>query len=312
MKRLVSFGFFFLILCLSVMICIGPKLMPNEIQKENNLDIVFPQTSTEVAGGQSIRITIILKDYDDKPIEGAFVEAKLWTPDGEMYATLPCSDVKAGRYLADYVALPLRNSQGLWRITARAVLENGMVAEAEGHFLGQNSYSERLQHYFGFWIDLTDLFPYNISNAEDPLLKSYSYENGGYVLLAKNMTTTQINNSFVFLDVHWRQMDFPEDTLSAANYVLNLAGPHRIALDISASDLNAEKDTFLGSQSWHVTGWWNPDNALGNPRPDAPLDWMIFHCPGSKTVWTILITSNEIKNLHELQLIRESFECSLD
>ena len=312
MKRLGSCGVFFLILGLLLISCIGPEAGPNEIQEVYSLTIVFPGAATEIAGGQSFRLTIILQDDDGEPMEGAFVEAELWSPDGEMVAALPCSDAKDGRYLANYAALPTRNSQGLWSVFGRAVLEDGQVVEAEGQFIGLKSYSERLGQNFGFWIELTDLFPYNISNAEDPLLKSYSYENGGYVLLANNITTTQINNSIVILDVHWRQMDFPGDALSAANYALNLAGPHRISLDLSASDLIVEQDTFLGSQSWHVTGWWNRSNALGDPRPDFPLDWMIFHCPGSKTVWTILITSNEIKYLDDLQLIRESFECSLD
>lgn len=312
MKRLGVSGFFLLILGMPLMSCAAPDIEPNDIQEVYNLTIVFPGASTEIAGGQSFRLTLILQDEDGEPVEGAIVEADLWTPDGEKVLTLPCSDAKAGRYLADHAALPLRNSQGQWRIVGRAVLEDGAIAEAEGQFIGLKSYSERLGQNFGFWIDLTDLFPYNISNAEDPLLKSYSYENGGYVILAHNLTTTQINNSFVILDVHWREMDFPPDPSSAANYALDLAGPHRISLDLSAADLIAEPDTFLGSQSWHVTGWWNPANSLGNPRPDSPLDWMIFHCPGSKTVWTILLTTNEVKYLDDLKQIRKSFECSLD
>jgi len=312
MNRIGACGLFILILGLSLIGCSGPELSPTEIQKGMDLAIVYPQGSTEIAGGQSIRITVLLNELDGQPIEAAAVEAELWSPDGKLIASLPCPDMKSGRYLSDYVTLPTRNSLGLWRVTARAVLDDGRKAEIERQFIGQISYSERLEQNFGFWIELTNLLPYNFSNAEDPLLKTYSYDDGGYVILANNLTTTQINNSFVILDVHWRQTDYPLDELAAANYVLDLAGPHRVTLDLSPADLVAEKNSFLGSPAWHVTGWWKRDNAFGDPRPDSPLDWLIFQCPGSEKLWTVLITTNDIKYLDDLKLIRESFTCSAD
>jgi hypothetical protein len=312
MNRLGLYGLVILILSIIVISCSSPELSPDEIETDMDLAIVYPQETTELAGGQSFRITAILLNDQGDPIEGALIEAELWSPDGEWFARLTCLDKKSGRYLSEHIALPTRNSQGQWRITARAISEDGRSVQAEGLFVGQQSYSERLQDHFGFWIDLTDLLPYNVADAEDPLLKTYSYENGGYVILANNITTTQINNTFVILDVHWRQTDFPENTASATDYVLQLAGPHRISLDISPADLEVKKDTFLGAPAWHVSGYWKQDNALGDPRPDAPLDWMIFQCPGSETVWTILITTNDIKYLDDLQLIRDSFSCSSD
>jgi len=280
-----------------------------EMQRDNNLTVVFPQTTTELVGGQSLRVTVFLKNFDDQPVAGALVKAELWDPGGKLFATLPCFDKNGGRYLADPVSLPLRESQGVWRVTVRAVWGDGMTAQGEGQFKGLISYSERLQRLFGFWIDLMDLFPYNVPNADDPRLKTYAYENGGYVILANNLTSAELNNSFVILDVHWRQMDFPQDEAAAVNYVLNLAGPHRITLDIPATALAAERDNFQGEAAWHVTGWWKPSNALGNPGRDAPLDWIIFHCPGSDWLWTILITTNTVQYLDDLQSIRKTFEC---
>jgi hypothetical protein len=277
-----------------------------------NLIVVYPHAQTEIAGGQSLRITAILNGEDGNFVEGADVEVKLWSPDGEIYTNLQCSDNGSGRYITDHISLPLRNSQGSWRVSALAVTEDGRRAESEGEFIGYPSYSERLEENFGFWIDLTDLFPYNISNAEDPQLKTYTYENGGYVILANNLTTTQINNTFIILDIHWRQTGFPLDQASAAKYVLNLAGPHRVSLNIADSDLTVQEDSFLGSQAWHVTGYWKRENAIGSPQPDAPLDWIIFNCPGSEKVWTVLITTNDIEYLDDLRSIRESFECSED
>jgi len=301
---------FLIVLCLLTLNCSGSVLPSEEIQRENTLTIVFPQNSTILAGGQSFRLTIILKNNSDEFLMDASVEAQLWTPDGEIFTTLTCLDNYDGRYLSDPVTLPLQNSNGIWRVTVRAVLGDDVIALGEGQFSGRNSYSERLQELFGFWIELSDLFPYNVANAEDPLLKTYSYENGGYVILANNLTSAAINRAFVILDVHWQQLDFPKDEISAVNHVLDLAGPHRITLDISTTDLVAEQDKFRGWPAWHVTGQGNPNNVLGNSGNAYPLDWVIFRCPGSEWLWTILITTNAMEYQDDLKSIRETFECS--
>jgi hypothetical protein len=311
MKRPAFWGVSLLIVYFAMVFCDDSAPIPDEFQTENTLAIIYPQMSTELVGGQSFRVTTILKNDADEPIEAALVEAELWTPEEERSLAIPCFDQGNGRYLSDPVTLPLKNSQGIWRVSARAVSGNEVIAQGEGHFIGQSSYSERLQRLLGFWIEPSDLFPYNVPGAEDPLLKTYAYENGGYVILAGNPTSAVMGISFVILDVHWRQMDFPEDEISAKNHVLNLAGPHRITLDASTEDLIAEQDTFRGWPAWKVTGWWNPNIMLGDLVHEAPLDWVIFQCPGSEWLWTILITTNEIELLDDLQSIRDTFECSL-
>ena len=296
-------------ICILLMSC--SCFTPSQIEpaRENNLTIAFPQSTTELVGGQSFRITIILNNNEGKPIESALVSTRLLKPDGEEFGVFSCLDKKDGRYISEAITLPLKDSQGVWKLYVSAIVDNEVIAQANGEFTSQDSYSEKLQQLFGFWIELTDLFPYNVSNAEDPLLKTYSYDDGGYVILANNLTTGSINNSFVILDVHWREAEFPVDEKSAANYVLNLAGPHRISLDISSKDLSVTKEIFQGWNSWHVTGTWDRNNAVGNPGADASLDWRIFTCPGSEWLWTILITTNEIKYMDDLVLIRETFEC---
>ena len=104
-------------------------------------------------------------------------------------------------------------------------------------------------------------------------------------------------------------MDFPQDEAAAVNYALDLAGPHRITLDIPPTALTAERDNFQGWPAWHVTGWWYPENAFGNSGHSAPLDWIVFRCPGSDQLWTILITTNTVQYLDDLQSIRETFAC---
>jgi len=280
-----------------------------EIREKNKLTIIFPQTATEVVGGQSFRVTLLLEDFADQPVAGAMVTAEIWTPGGELFATLPFVYRGGGGFLADSIALPLRESQGVWRVVAEAEWGNGMTAQRGGQFSSLPSYSERLQQLFGFWIDLTDLFGYNVPNAENPRLKTYPYKNGGYVILANNLTVGQIDNSFVILDVHWRQMDLPQDQAAAVDYALNLAGPHGITLDIPTSAVMAERTHFQGWPGWHVTSRWERENAFGNPARSASLDWMIFRCPGSDWLWTILITTNTEEHLDDLRSIRESFAC---
>jgi len=311
MKRTIFYRISFLVvLCFFTLNCSSSGIPTEEIQREYTLDIIFPETSTVLAGGQSFRTTIILKNHSGELATDASVEAQLWTPDGELFTTLTCLDKNDGRYLSDPVTLPLQNSAGIWQVTVRAVLGDDVIAIGEGQFSGRKSYSERLQELFGFWIELSDLFPYNVANAEDPLLKTYSYENGGYVILANNFTSAAINRAFVILDVHWQQLDFPKDEISAVAHVLDLAGPHRISLDISTTDLEAEKDNFREWPAWYVTGQGDPDNVLGISGAAYPLDWVIFHCPGSEWLWTILITTNASEYQDDLKLIRETFECS--
>jgi hypothetical protein len=286
-----------------------PAPATEETQSNNKLTIIFPQITTELVGGQSFRVTALLKNFEDQPVAGALVTAELWSPGGELFAAIPCLDKRGGRYLADPISLPLRESQGIWRVVVQAAWGDGLTAQGEGQFIGLNSYSERLQQLFGFWIELTDLFPYNIPNAEDPRLKTYSYADGGYVILANNLTSGEIDSSFVILDVHWRQLDFPQDEAAAVDYVLNLAGPHRITLDLPPTALRAERDNFQGWPAWHVTGLWYRENAFGNPARSAPLDWMISRCPGSNQLWTVLITTNSLQHMDDLQSIRETFDC---
>ena len=301
----------FLICCLAAS-CVSQIPDQQNQQLSNELTIVYPQSSTELVGGQSLRVTILLTDPDHQPLEGGLVQVQIKDPDGDEFAALNCADKNNGRYLCDPITLPLKKSQGVWQVTAWAYLQDKLIATSEVNFIGLDSYSERLYDHFGFWVALPDLFPYNVPNAEDPLLKTYSYDNGGYLILANNLTSGGINNSFVILDVHWRKEQFPSDEDEAVDYITNLAGPHGITLDLSQKDLIAEKARFNTWPSWHVTGTWEQSDAYGNPRPDVLLDWIVFNCPESEWLWTVLITTNMKDYFGELNLIRESFDCSVD
>jgi hypothetical protein len=312
MKRQKFCGISVLVIFCLIAGCDNQTPVNEEMQRSYYLTIVYPQSSTELVGGQSFRVTIFLADSEDNPLGGALVEVQIIGPEGEDFNTLHCVDKHNGRYLCDPVTLPLKKSQGIWQISVRAYMGTELIALSKGKFTSSISYSERLFDHFGFWLALPDLFPYNVPNAEDPLLKTYSYKNGGYIILANNISPPGIDSSFVILDVHWQNVEYPKDENEVVDYVLNLAGPHRITLDLSETELKAEEDKFQGWPAWHVTGIWERIDALGNPRSDAVLDWMIFKCPGSDWLWAVLITTNQIEYLDDLNRIRETFECSID
>jgi len=271
--------------------------------------MVFPLETTELVGGQSLRLIASLVDHNDQPVGGATVQAELQTPNGDVLATLPCADKGRGRYLSDYVRLPLRGTEGIWRVVVRATWGRDGQAQVEQTFKGLSSFSEELQSLYGFWIELSDLFPYNVPHADDPRNKYWPYKDGGYVILANNFFRGGTYNLFVMLDVHWRHADMPADEAAAIAYVQSLAGPHGKTIDIPRTNLIAEQLAFRGWPAWRVTGHWESTPSNGNPPPGGLVEWMVFSCPGSDWLWTVVIATNDAVYMDDLRTLRETFEC---
>jgi hypothetical protein len=279
-------------------------------RQEGSLTMTFPLGTTELVGGQSLRVTVSLVDDNDQPVGGATVQAELWTPKGDVFATLPCADKGQGRYLSDYVRLPLRGTEGTWRVAAQATWEPDGQAQVEQTFKGLSSFSEELQSLYGFWIELSDLFPYNVPHADDPRNKYWPYEDGGYVILANNFFRGGTYGYFVMLDVHWRHVNLPTDEAAAVAYVQSLAGPHGKTMDIPATNLVTEPVSFRGWPAWRVNGHWESTPANGNPPSGGLVEWMVFPCPGSDWLWTVVIATNgEESYMDDLRTLRETFEC---
>jgi hypothetical protein len=279
-------------------------------RQAGSLTMTFPLETTELVGGQSLRVTASLVDHNDRPVEGATVQAELQTPNGDVLATLPCADKGQGRYLSDYVRLPLRGTEGTWRVVVRATWGDECQAQTEQTFKGLSSFSEELQSLYGFWIELSDLFPYNVPHAGDPRNKYWPYEDGGYVILANNFFRGGTYGYFVMLDVHWRHADLPTDEAAAIAYVQSLAGPHGKTMDIPATNLVMESASFRGWPAWRVTGYWESTPSNGNPPPGGLVEWMVFPCPGSDWLWTVAIATNDAMCMDDLRTLRETFECS--
>lgn len=276
-----------------------------------SLTVVYPLEDRELVGGQPLRVTTYLMDHEDQPVEGASVEAELWSPDGETFATLACADQSQGRYLADSLQLPLRDAAGVWRLVARARWGDGQQAHRESTFKVKPSFSEELKNLYGFWIDTASpLFDYYTTNIADPDSKYHPYhdENGGLVLLA-NTRLDQSHENFVILDVHWRHADFPEDGAAAIAYVGSLAGPHLMTLDIPGQDLATSRATFQGRPAWRVTGRWKSTTMNDNPPPGGLIEWMVFRCPGTDWLWALVIATNQKMHMGDLRALRDTFEC---
>jgi len=271
---------------------------------DGTLTVVFPLETTELAGGSSVRVTVTLADNDGQPVDGATVHAELRAPDGRAFTTIPCADQGQGRYLADYVTLPLRGAGGQWRVIARATWGDGKQAYAERTFKGLPSLSEKYRDLYGFWIDIPDLECRNKVHE----FRDHVYENGsGFVILEYHCIGG--SNILAEVDVHWQHSDFPADEATAIEFTQRLSPPMYHDPDMPNTNLSAEQTTFQGRSAWRVTGqWkltWRSSGALG----DGPIEWLVFQCPGSDWLWTIVVSTNEPGYLDYLHRIRETFEC---
>jgi hypothetical protein len=58
-----------------------------------------------------------------------------------------------------------------------------------------------------------------------------------------------------------------------------------------------------------VTGQWKRFYEIDSVRLGGPIEWMIFRCPDSEWLWTIVTATNETAFLDDLWALRETFEC---
>jgi hypothetical protein len=277
--------------------CQGPS--------DGQLTLIFPLENTELAGGQSLRVTASLADHDDQPVEGATIQTELRAPSGDVFATRPCTYEGEGRYLADYVRLPTRGTEGTWRVVARATWGDGKQAQAERTFKGLPSLSEKYQSLYGFWIEIPE--PDCRNKVHE--FRDHLYEDGsGFVILEYNC----IGGGHVLmeLDVHWQRAEFPTDEAAAIAYTQRLSPPMYHDPNLPNTNLAAERVTFQGRPAWRVTGQWKCTRELAGVLGDGPIEWVTFRCPGSTWLWTIVTSTNEpAAYVGYLQTIRETFEC---
>jgi len=299
-------------LCLCVLlaaVCVSVLLSSCQRAPASRLMVLFPNEAAELVGGQLVRVTLRLENADGHPVEGATAVAELWSPDSKLFASLPCHDNGLGRYVSEYLRLPLRGSEGNWQVLAQAEWGKRSLGHAQATFSAAGSYSERLEDNYGFWIEPGDLFELDVPQAPDPAARFHPYaDGGGYVMLA-NTELDGINERFVMLDVHWRQAAFPSADQEAVLLVQGLAGPHGKTQGVPDTGFEALLGVSQGRSVWRVTAPWVRDPASANPPYEAVVEWMVLECPGSQWLWTVVIATNDPRSLPGLRAAQETFCC---
>ncbi|MCP4543248.1 MAG: hypothetical protein GY832_39545 [Chloroflexi bacterium] len=269
--------------------------------------------TTELYGGQALRASVYLVDYDGQPVEGAMVQAELWSPSGDMFATLPHVDKGQGRYLADYVNLPMRGSGGTWRMVASATWRDGGQAQTERTFTGISSPAEMYQNLYGFWVDPPRLLNYNFAmynlhGGGGFHFEDSDYEDGGGYVILDNYRYNVSGATFADLGVHWRHADYPTDEIDAIVHVQNLARMNHQDQETTVTNLAAQLTTFQDQPAWHVTGQFK-ETYTAESAPGCPAEWLIFRCPDSDWLWTLVLSADRAAYMDYLRTVRGTFEC---
>jgi hypothetical protein len=275
--------------------------------------VLFPLSTTQRVGGQNLRVEVLLAEEQDRPVEGASVRVELWSPADALHATSVCTDKGAGHYLSEVLHLPWRGVEGNWRVVVKASWEGGGQAETQGTFSGSPSISEQYQDRYGFWVDPPTFFCYNVSfynlhECGGLHFEDHAYPDGGGYVFLDNYRYVTNGSTFTELDVHWQKAPFLGDEAAAMAYVKALAGIHRQDRESPLKDLNAQAATFQGRPAWQVSAQWKEILA---PIPHArlPAEWMVFQCPGSDWLWTLVISTDDTSRMDDLRELRETFEC---
>lgn len=292
-----------------------PTATPDASQPEGLLSIISPLQSTEVSGGGELRIALYLVDHEGLPVEGAVVQAELWTPAGELYTSIPCNDNNNGHYLAEYVRLPMRSAGGPWNIVGKATWEDGQQAELEGTFQVNPSISEMYQNRYGFWIEQPHIFGlgtgfYNLSQSGGLHFEDQLNEDGSGFVQLDNYRYEAIGVTFAALEIHWRNAEYPIDGASALAYAQNLSGaglPHRDP-DTPVTKLTAKPVSFQDHPAWQVHGWGS-EHYISKAAAEYPVEWLMFTCPGSDWLWTLVISTDREPYMSRLRSVQETFEC---
>jgi len=292
-----------------------PTATPPASRQEGSLSIVSPLESTPVSGGQDIRISLRLVDHDGQPVEAAAVQAELWTPAGELLASLPCADRGDGRYLSDYVRLPLRGAGGTWHVVGSATWNEGQQADVEGTLQAAPSVSEMYQSQYGFWLEQPRIFGlgtgfYNLSQSGGLHFEDGLDEDGSGYAIFDNYRYDVAGVSFAVLEIHWRRAEFPADGAAAMALAQSLAqtGLHHQDAGTPLTKLTAAKATFQGGPAWQVLGR-GKEYYVSAAAAEYPVQCLIFNCPGSKWLWSLVIATDHEPYVEPLRALQATFEC---
>ena len=296
-------------------VTLAPAVTPRASRQGGLLRIISPLESTQMSGGESLRIALYLVDPDDQQVEGATVHAELWHPSGELFANLPCGDKGEGRYLSEYLSLPLQETSGTWQVISTATWKEGQQATAESTFQVMPSISEMYKNRYGFWIEHPHIFGlgtgfYNLHETGGLHFEDWLNEDGSGFVILDNYRYIAIGVTFATLEVHWQSVDFPTDGAAAIAFAESLARPglHHQDPDTPLTKLSAETVTFQGRSAWQVMGLGS-EYYVSKAAAEYSVEWLIFQCPGSDWLWSLVIATDNVGYLNQLREVQKSFDC---
>jgi len=319
MSRQRGMAFFLLVLlmtsCGGAPVPVASTAASSAWPQEGLLSITAPLESTHVSGGGGIRIALQLLDYKGLPLQGAAVQAELWSPCRELFASLQCADQGGGRYLAEHASLPLRHAGGTWRVIGKATWGEDQKAKVESTFEATPSISETYQDRYGFWIEYPRIFDlgtgfYNLSDSGGLHFEDWVKQDGsGYVIL-DNYRYGAIGVAFAALEVHWRQAAFPTDGAGAIALAPSLAedGLHHQDPATPLTAATAKKAEFQGREAWQVLAE-GTEAYVAKAAAGYAVEWLTFRCPGSDWLWSLVLSTDHAPWMDHLRAMRDSFEC---
>jgi hypothetical protein len=293
----------------------APSTASDAARRTPVLSIISPLGTTELSGGQDLRIALLLVDQTNQPREGAVVHTELWAPSGELWASLSCTDTGEGHYLSEYVSLPVRGAGGTWRVTGKASWNGGQQAAVDSTFQAKPSISETYRDRYGFWIEHPRVFGfgtgfYNLAQSGGLHFEDWVNEDGsGYVIL-DNYRYDALGVTFTTLEVHWRGAQSPADGDEAVVFAQSLAatGLHHQEPDTPLAELTATRTTFQGRPAWQVVGE-GQEYYVAEAAAGYPVECLIFQCPGSDWLWSLVLSTDHEPYMDHLRAVRETFEC---
>jgi hypothetical protein len=108
----------------------------------------------------------------------------------------------------------------------------------------------------------------------------------------------------------WRSAAFPADGETAIAYAQSLAGTglHHQDPDTPLTDLAAGAVTFQGRSAWQVLGR-GKEYYVAQAASEYPVEWLMFHCPGSDWLWSLVLSTDHEDYMDHLRAVQETFEC---
>lgn len=279
------------------------------------LDIVAPSENTQISGGGDLRVTLLLTNHQGQPVEGAAVDVELRLPNGDLFVADDCRTIDQGLYGCPPVTLPLRGAGGTWRVLASASWEGSQTAVVETTFQANPSISEWYLDRLGFWIEQPRIFGlgkgfYNLSETGGLHFEDWLNEDGSGFVILDNYLYISIGITFAAIEIHWQDAGYPDGEAAAIAFVENLSqqGLHHNDPDVPVTILTPEPVEFQGRSAWLVHGWGS-EYYVAKPAAAYPVEWLIFTCPDSEWLWSLVLHTDDETHLSHLRSIRESFQC---